>query len=373
MARPDRPWRYVLGLVAGAPFLAETVASANTPAVLFPIVLPLYVVVYGCPALLLRELWVRGRLTGARLLWFGVAYTAFNEGVVAATWFKLSGSSTVLSFTAAEAGSAGGVNWAVAVGLVVFHTAFSLMAPVTLAQSLAVVRGRGADRRPWLGRRGALVCLGLIAFVVLGSLTPRATAETCAGPALATCTVGRGAAALLIMLVGLALFLLPPARRTSMAASRNAPALSPTSGPGVQRSAGGVGRVAAGAGFGLAFFGCFFLLPLLGLPAAAVAGDVLLLTVLGFVGDRWCRPERREHRLDVLLVLGALIPGMLASLAAWRVGQPLAALIALAFLRHLLRQFSRSALPGAVRPWPTPPGLTARRSAGPPDGDPHAG
>jgi hypothetical protein len=333
-----------VALVVGAPFLAETVASANTPAVLFPVVLPLYVVVYGCPALLLRELWIQGRLTVARLLWFGVAYTAFNEGVVAATWFKLSESGRVLSFTAAQAGHGRGVNWAVAAGLVVFHTVFSLMAPVTLAQAFAFAGGRGADRRRWIGRRTTIVCLVLIAFVVIGSLTPKATRDTCAGPVLATCTGGRWVAALLIVLVGLAVFLLPPPRRARGDGPRAtlppaAPGTPPPSRPSSAPPAG-IRCVAEGAAFGLAFFASFFALPLVGLPAVAVLADVLLLVAVGLVAAPWCRLEPRDPRADVLLVLGALLPGMLASLAAWRVGQPIAVLVAVVFFGFLLRRLS---------------------------------
>lgn len=346
---PPRVGWYAVALAVGAPFLAETVASANTPAVLFPVVLPLYVVVYGCPAVLLRELWLRGRLTAGRLLWFGVAYTAFNEGVVAATWFKLSEAGRVLSFSAAEAGHAAGVNWAVAIGLVVFHTVFSLMAPVTLIQVAAVVRGRGADRRPWIGRRGAFVCLGLVLFVVLGSLTPQATRETCAGPVLATCTAGRAAAALLIVVVALALMLLrPPARAMPAAAWEAAP--GPAAGTAVHRQPSAGRRVAEGAAFGFAFFACFFALPLVGAPVAAVVGHALLLVVVYRVGVRWCRPQRREHRLDVLLVVGALVPGMLASLAAWPVGQPIAALLAAVFLSRLLRRLPGASHAGVAHP-----------------------
>jgi hypothetical protein len=347
---------YAIGLVLLAPFLAETVASGNTPAVLFPVVLPFFAVVYGCPALLLRELWVRGRLTAFRMLCAGIGYTAFNEGVVAATWFKLApGTGRVLAFDAAEAGHVGGVNWAVAAGLVVFHTAFSLMLPVTLAQAVAVARGSGADLVPWVGRRTVAVCLVLIGVVLIGSLTPQDTARVCAGPAADTCAGGRGLSAVLVVAVAIGLCVPPRRRRPPEPSAPGVPGgiqPDPSSPPGqvawpssshpappAPRSIARRWPVPTGAAFSLAFFGAFFGLPLAGLPGPAIAADVLLLAVVVRVAAYWVRID--DHPVDrtaVLLCLGALLPGMVASVAAWPVGQPVAALLAAVLLGWLLRR-----------------------------------
>lgn len=74
-----------VGLAVLAPLSAEVVTSSSTPAVLFPVVGLLLVLVYRLPALLLRELWVRRRIGWPGFVVLGVAYTALNEGVLAAT------------------------------------------------------------------------------------------------------------------------------------------------------------------------------------------------------------------------------------------------------------------------------------------------
>lgn len=336
----ERSWWYAALLLVLAPFVAETVASSNTPVVVFPVVLPLYLVVYGCPALLLRELWVRGRIRMPRLLLFGLAYTAFNEGVVAATWFKLApATGKVLVFTAAQAGHVAGVNWAVAVNLVVFHTVFSLMAPITVVQGLAAARGRGADRRPWVGRPGAIACIVLIVLVLVGSLTPQATQRVCAGPASATCTSGRAGAAALIVVIAVLVAFLPVARPTAAAPDDVATRLD--RGQSEKGRWRAVRLIAAGCAFGIAFLLSFFGLPLFGQPTLAVVTGLLLLVPVALVGAPWCRLQRHRERGDLLLVLGALLPGMALSFAAWRVGQPVAALIAAALMVFLIRRLSQ--------------------------------
>jgi hypothetical protein len=318
-------WRYAAGLVVLAPFLAETVASGNTPAVLFPVLLPVYAVIYGLPALLVRELWVRWRIGWPGLLVLGLAYTLFNEGLVAATWFKLApGSGKVLVFTASQALHVGGVNWAVAVNLVVFHTIFSLVLPIAVAEAWTV-RGRG---RPWLGRPGVIAAIGLIVLVMLGSLTPRATARACAGPAFTTCTAGRLLSVLAILaLVALALML--PGRRPGLV-------------PGRRRPRDRV-LVAIGFGYALLFLISFFALPLSGNPGLSVVTAGVLLAVATYCLVRWLRAPGWNAHAVVLLATGALIPGMLTSLSKFPVGQPVAALLAAFLLWRLARRTARPA------------------------------
>lgn len=359
--RPRTGW-YVAALVVLAPLIAETVASSNTPAIRFPLVFPVFAVVYGCPALLLRELWTRGRLTGPRLLLWGLGYTAFNEGVVAGVWFKLSpASGKVLVFTASQAGHAAGVNWAVAIGLVVFHTAYSQMIPVTLAQALAGARGRGNDRRPWLGRGGILLCSVLIGFVLLGSLSTKATLKTCAGPALTGCSTGRQIAAVMVVLITVALTLLPRPRRGAVDDERLRRPQGDTLPTPARVQA--TWRVLIGAAFGIAVFVAFFVLPLNDVPAAAIATDLALLAVVALVAARWCRPGRGDLRGDVLVTLGALLPAMALDLASWRLGQPIAVLIVITLYGYLLFGPRRGAhAPGPTHPSAVPPG----GPAGPP-------
>jgi hypothetical protein len=309
-----------LGLAVLAPFLAETVASSNTPALLFPVLLPMYLLVYGLPALLIRESWVRGWIgwPGAAVL--GLAYTMLNEGLVAATWFKLAPTTgKVLAFTSAQALHAAGVNWAVAANLVVFHTLYSIVLPCVLAEALST-RARG---RPWLGRLGMITCVGLVLLVIAGSLTPKATATVCAGPALGTCVVGRRVTVVAILvLVTLALVL--PKRRLETRYGRRRPPNG--------------ALVAAGAGFGVAFLLSFFLLPLGGLPGLSIVTAAILLAVAGTCLVRWSRAPDWDLRAAVMIGLGGLLPSMLVTLKGIVVGQPVAALVAALLLWRALRR-----------------------------------
>ena len=322
-----RAWPWVAALVVIAPFLAETVASSNTPLVLFPLVLPLYAVVYGCPALLLREAWVRHRLGPVRLVLAGVAYTALNEGVVAATWFKLApGTGRVLAFTAVQAGHVGGVNWAVAANLVVFHLVYSLVVPVAVVHAATVSRRPPLADRAWIGRRGVAVCWVLIGLVVLGSLTPATTTRVCAGPAAGSCGAGRVAAAVLVVAAALVLMLWRrPARRRR---TRRFVLGSP-------RAEGAVTSL-----FGVAFLISDFGFPLAGLPWVAVATAVVLAGLAVIVLRHWSAGPPVDPRRELLAAAGSLGAGMIATFAAWPVGQPLAALIAGAGLVLVARGLS---------------------------------
>ena len=87
----SRDWPWVLALLLLGSVLGETVASANTPLASYvkdPLTLPFLMVAYGCWALLFREAWARGRLGWSGAILAGIGYTAFNEGLVAHTWFK---------------------------------------------------------------------------------------------------------------------------------------------------------------------------------------------------------------------------------------------------------------------------------------------
>lgn len=321
-----RAWPWVVALLVVAPFLAETVASSNTPLPLFPLVLPLFAVVYGCPALLLREAWVRHRLGPVRLVLAGVAYTALNEGVVAATWFKLApGTGKVLAFTAAQAGHLAGVNWAVAANLVVFHLVYSLVVPVAVVHAATVARRPALADRAWIGRRGVTVCWVLIALVVLGSLTPAATRRVCAGPAAGSCAAGRGAAAALVVVLALVLVLWRRpahrhARRFLLGSSR--------------------AQAAVAFAFGVAFFVSDFGFPLAGLPWVAVATAAVLLVVAVVVLRHWSAGPPVDPHRELVAAAGSLGAGIIATFAAWPVAQPLAAAIAVAGLALVARGLS---------------------------------
>lgn len=304
--------RRALGLAVLAPLVAEVVASSNTPAVLFPVLLPLLVVIYGLPALLVRELWVRrgiGRFTAVVL---GVGYTALNEGLVAATWFKLDpDDGRVLVFTATEVGRSAGVSWVLVAGLTLFHAVWSLLIPISLMEVWTARTGAGV---PWLGWPARLVAGGLIAFVMLGSLSVKATDRVCEASTRAIfdeCASGRrGAAALTVA-----------ATVVALVAPRRTGRPRPADG---RRRPGDATLRWVGAGYAVAFLVAFFALPLAGRPWASVALSALLGALVLVVVPRWARAPDWDARAVVALCTGALIPGMVTSLRGVLVLQPVA-------------------------------------------------
>jgi hypothetical protein len=154
----------ILGLFVLAPVVAEAVGSGNLPTIVLlnPALLFLFGLLYGVPALLVRELGVRGRVGWAGLLLLGFAYGAFNEGIVAGTWFD----PEALDFPSSALGRVGDVNWNLVAGLTVFHTFVSMFIPIALAELWFEAR-RG---RPWLRTRGIVVCTLVVVLITIGNV-----------------------------------------------------------------------------------------------------------------------------------------------------------------------------------------------------------
>lgn len=127
MSRLRSPVLLVLLL---APFLGECMSGATPPLdLLLPWNLALFVALYGCGALLCREVVVRRGLGLAGLLWMGAAYGVYEEALVDRFWF---------SPTAWHDLGVGGygvlwhTNVLVAVHLTLFHVAATVAGSVVL-------------------------------------------------------------------------------------------------------------------------------------------------------------------------------------------------------------------------------------------------
>ena len=325
--------RDAAALAVLAPLVAEVVASSNTPAILFPIVVPLYVLVYGLPALLIRELWVRGRIGWPGFVLLGVAYAALNEGVIAATWFKITPKhDKVLVFTAEQAWRVHGVNWAIVANLSLYHTIWSMLIPIVLIEAWSR-RGRG---RAWLPAWAIALAAAIVTLIVLGSLSTKATNRVCKAPthAIATqCADGRRHAALFILVAVIVALLLPrwrPRRRTDLK----------------HRRPGDRALLWIGAGFSIAFLVSYFVLPLSHHGPASVVTAVALFVAAFTALAMWTRLQAWNLYAATLLAIGAMIPGMVSSIKAIVFLQPVAVgLFAWYFLRPALRHAAEPADP----------------------------
>lgn len=154
-ARRARTWPAILVLYILAALVPESIASSNTPAlayVLKPATLLFLPAFYGSANLLIRELRRRRNLGWASVLKLGAAFGFINEGIVAATWYRVTPTGYVIT---------DGVDWAWAVALTVFHAVFSVVVPILLVELLFP----RIAARPWLGN------WGITGFTILLALT----------------------------------------------------------------------------------------------------------------------------------------------------------------------------------------------------------
>jgi hypothetical protein len=144
-----------------APVFGDVLSTATAPLdLLLPWNLALFVALYGCGALLCREVACRLDLSFAGLCLLGAAYGIYEEALVDRFWFDAE------YWDEVGIGSYGVVwhtNVLIATHLTVFHTAVSVVASVLVVERLFPSH-RG---RPWVGRRGLVVAGVALAATML--------------------------------------------------------------------------------------------------------------------------------------------------------------------------------------------------------------
>ncbi len=154
-------WKPVLTLLVLSPAIGELLSGSSPPLQFFnPVFLMILMGLYGCGALLVREIVVCKRLNAAGLLLLGAAYGIVEEGLMCKSFFNPHWTDTgYLSIY----GRAMGVNWVWAFGLTFYHMAISIAAPIFITEALF----RSRAELPWLRRRGWIVTSSSFALVVL--------------------------------------------------------------------------------------------------------------------------------------------------------------------------------------------------------------
>jgi len=155
------PW---LALLLLAPALGELLSGSSPPAEFFqPFGFAVMTVLYGCGALLCRELKVRWRKGVGSLVLLGCAYAVAEEGLLVASFFN----PNWVDLGALQGfGRALDVNWVWAVELTVYHAFFSVTTPVLLVELMYPEE----KERLWLGSRGFKVAAGAFLLDVFGGL-----------------------------------------------------------------------------------------------------------------------------------------------------------------------------------------------------------
>jgi hypothetical protein len=144
--------------------MGELLSGSSPPAEFFqPFGFTIMTVLYGCGALLCRELKVRwGKGVGSLIL-LGCAYAVAEEGLMVASFFN----PNWVDLGALQGfGRALDVNWVWAVELTIYHAFFSVTTPVLLVELMYP-----DDKvRPWLSSRGLKVAAGAFLLDVGGGL-----------------------------------------------------------------------------------------------------------------------------------------------------------------------------------------------------------
>jgi hypothetical protein len=158
---PRTQWRPLLVLLLLAPLIPEGL-SGSTPIQRFlnPFVLLLLVGLYGCGAVLVREIVRRRGLRWPAVLVLGAAYGIIEEGLQIQSFFNDHHADLG---TLATFGKAAGVHWIWAENLTIFHAAVSIAVPIALTELAFPAR----RTLPWLSRRAFVIVAALFGLDVL--------------------------------------------------------------------------------------------------------------------------------------------------------------------------------------------------------------
>jgi hypothetical protein len=143
-----------------APFFGEALSGATPPLdLILPWNLALMVGLYGCGALICREVTLRYELGLVGLILLGAAYGVWEEGLVDRYWYDPSfwddqniGAYSVIGQT----------NLLLALLLTVFHSAVSICSSVLVIERIFPKR----QGQPWVGRRGMVAAVIVFAIAV---------------------------------------------------------------------------------------------------------------------------------------------------------------------------------------------------------------
>lgn len=153
-----------LALFILSPAIGELLSGSSPPLEFFnPLTFVLLAMLYGCGALLCRELVVRWRKGWFSLLLLGMAYGIYEEGIIVRSFFDPAWEDLE---NLAVYGRVNGVNWVWVEHLTHYHALVSIAASVALVE--IIYPQRRGER--WLGKRAWIACwIGLLAWLPLSA------------------------------------------------------------------------------------------------------------------------------------------------------------------------------------------------------------
>lgn len=208
---PKHTWLLILVFCLFAGLIAETFVTASTSPVHFllnPFTIPFNIVFYGTFDLLAREILVRRHARLVRVVLLGAAYGLINEGVAAGTWYVVHPQGYIFI---------GGIDWAWALVITLFHMIMSVIVPIAFLEILFP----STHGQPLLNRWGITACVVLLLGCIVTAILLLAPLPLSILPYRLTVLV----VAVLFSLVALAAPLKDTA--TVLAPSQSTPANSP--------------------------------------------------------------------------------------------------------------------------------------------------
>jgi hypothetical protein len=152
------------------PMLAELLTGNVPPSRFFhPLLFLVFVLLYGCGALLIREFRVRWNLRWS-ILFLGIAYAVVEEGLTTKAFFnpRWQGAGLLSGY-----GMYWGVQWVWLLGVTFSHATLSTLVPITMADGLWPECRHTAV----LGRRGVLLSMTAVLLVCVLGMLAVGTAE----------------------------------------------------------------------------------------------------------------------------------------------------------------------------------------------------
>ena len=152
MIKQNRRLCPVISLLLLAPLTGELLSGSSPPAEYFqPFTFILLTALYGCGALLVREIARRWRLDLRGIFLLGMAYGIYEEGVLVQSFFNPAWMDLGIL---GEYGRWLGVNWIWSIALTLFHASISISVPILLVELIFPAHKDAL----WLGKRGMVIC-----------------------------------------------------------------------------------------------------------------------------------------------------------------------------------------------------------------------
>jgi hypothetical protein len=163
--RPKRSYLPALALFLLSPIVGELLSGSSPPLeFLNPIGFAFMAGLYGCGAVIIRELAMRWNKGWTSILVMGVAYGIIEEGLMVKSFFD---PNWVDIGVLGSYGRFAGVNWVWSTELAIYHAVFSIAIPILLITLLF----REDSGRRWVSDRTLKMLFGVLALdVALGPL-----------------------------------------------------------------------------------------------------------------------------------------------------------------------------------------------------------